>query len=266
MTDTLFGDGMVVRPIGDGGYVANLDPDWSVGERPHGGYLMALLARSAVDMMGNGHLAALSTSAHFLRAPKLGPVLIKTELLKAGRTVNIVRATLEQRGEVCVDTTVTLGRLPEEDAAWADLPDMPVNPPSTAIDVATSHGGRFFDLARACDVRLDPRGAGFLTGSTSDPLRLRLWVRPRESCPDLLFSLVAGDITMPVTFNLGRIGWTPSVQITALLRARPANGWLRLAVESKAVHGPWFDEDTLVIDSTGRLVCQARQLALSPAA
>jgi hypothetical protein len=31
------------------------------------------------------------------------------------------------------------------------------------------------------------------------------------------------------------------------------------------VHGQWFDEDATVIDSAGRLVCQARQLALTPA-
>ena len=43
----------------------------------------------------------------------------------------------------------------------------------------------------------------------------------------------------------------------------PAPGWLRVQVDCKAVHGPWFDSDATVVDSTGRLVCQSRQLALS---
>jgi hypothetical protein len=34
-------------------------------------------------------------------------------------------------------------------------------------------------------------------------------------------------------------------------------------VDCKAVHGPWFDADATIVDATGRLVCQARQLALS---
>ena len=36
-------------------------------------------------------------------------------------------------------------------------------------------------------------------------------------------------------------------------------------VSCSAVHGQWFDEDAVVVDSAGRLVCQARQLALTPA-
>lgn len=252
-----------VRPLGDGTYITDLDADWSVGERPHGGYLLALLAQAAGHATGD-RLEPLSVSAQFLRAPKVGPVMLRTELLKAGRTTTVVRTVLEQSGQARVDATITLGPLPDEAAAWSDLPNMPVNPPADAIDVSATKGAEFFALSSVCDLRLDPNGAGFITGSTAEPPRLRLWVKPRASQPNLLFSLVAGDITMPVTFNLGRIGWSPTVQLTALLRARPANGWLRLVVESRAVHGPWFDEDTLVIDSTGRLVCQARQLALSP--
>jgi acyl-coenzyme A thioesterase PaaI-like protein len=250
-----------VRPLGDGSFVAELHPDWSVLERPHGGYLLALLAKAATQAAGGFGLEPLSVSAQFLRPPKIGPVLLRTETLKTGRTLTVVRAVLEQSGQVRVDSTVSLGRLPDEVAAWSDLPAMPVNPPRDAIDVGASNAGKLAALSHACDLRLDPSGAGFLTGSTTEPLRL--WAKPRATQPNVLFSLVAGDIAMPVTFNLGRFGWSPTVQLTALVRARPANGWLRLSVESKAVHGQWFDEDTLVVDSTGRLVCQSRQLALS---
>jgi acyl-CoA thioesterase len=265
VTDQLdpFSAATAVRPLGDGSFVAELHADWVVGERPHGGYLLALLARAASHVGKGWGFEPLSVSAQFLRPPKVGPVLLRTERLKTGRTVSVVRAVLEQSGQACVDTTINLGLVPEEDAAWSDLPEMPVNPPAEAIDMGASDTAQFAALSRTCDLRLDPSGAGFLTGSTTEPLRLRLWVKPRAAQPDLLFSLVAGDIAMPVTFNLGRFGWSPTVQLTALLRARPANGWLRLVVESKAVHGQWFDEDALVVDSTGRLVCQARQLALS---
>ncbi len=261
MNATPFFDTLAIRPLGNGTFAADLHPDWAVGERPHGGYLLALLSRAAV---GGGSLQPLSVSAQYLRPPKVGPVLLRTERLKAGRTVTAVRAVLEQSGQTCVDAMITLGELPDEEPAYSDLPEMPVNPPQDAVDLANPDTRAAPGLTRTCDMRIDPRSAGFLRGSTSDPLRLRLWVRPHAGQPDVLFGLVAGDLTMPVTFNLGRFGWSPTVQLTALLRARPANGWLRLVVESKAVHGAWFDEDTLVIDSTGKLVCQARQLALSP--
>ncbi len=204
-------------------------------------------------------------SAQFLRAPSVGPVLLRTDIRRTGRRVTVVGVVLEQRGRNCVEGTVTLGRLPRERAAWSDLPSQPAEPPGNALDLAALPATSSFRLTSSCDVRLDPNGAGFLHGPRGEPLRLRLWVRPRGEQPDALFGLVAGDVSMPVTFNLGRMGWSPTVQLTALVRSRPAPGWLRVQVECRAVHGGWFDEDAVVVDSTGRLVCQARQLALSAA-
>ncbi|WP_433870398.1 thioesterase family protein [Saccharopolyspora sp. CA-218241] len=254
-----FSAASAVRPLGDGSYVAHLHPHWAIGDKPHGGYLLAVLARAAAERAGR---APLTISAHFLSAPRVGPVLIRTELLKSGRTVTALRAVLEQSGRTCVDATLGLGDLPTDEPAWSDVPDMPVNPPSGALDLGTSEARKFFSLSRVCDVRLDPADAHFVHGGTGAP-RLRLWVKPRAEQPDLFFGLTAGDITVPVTFNLGRRGWAPTVQLTALMRAEPANGWLRLVVNCAAVHGAWFDEDVTVVDSVGRLICQSRQLALS---
>jgi hypothetical protein len=179
----------------------------------------------------------------------------------------VVTAVLEQRGRGCVEAAVTVGRMPSA-VDHVDLPEvlaMPAEPPPNALDLAAMESGGVYKLGAVCDVRLDPEGAGFLEGRVGDPLVLRLWARPLEERPDPYFALVVGDISMPVTFNLGRFGWSPTVQLTALLRAEPAPGWLRVRVSCGAVHGQWFDEDAVVVDSAGRLVCQARQLALTPA-
>lgn len=264
-----FGAACRVRPLGDGTFTAELSASWTVGGRPHGGFILALLAKTAVAThAGSGGPLAdpLAVSAQFLRSPEVGPVLLRADLRKTGRQATAVSVNLEQRGQSCIEGMVTTGRLPRERAAWSDLPNQPAEPPGNAVDLATLPMASMFKLTSACDVRLDPNGAGFLHGHTGDPLRLRLWARLRSEPIDPLFSLVAGDINMPVTFNLGRMGWTPTVQLTALLRSRPAPGWLRILVESRAVHGPWLDSDATVVDSTGRLVCQARQLALSGSA
>ena len=259
MTEVLdpFSAATAVRPLGDGGYAAQLRPEWAVGEKPHGGYLLALLAQAAC---GEG-LEPLGVSAQYLRPTRVGPVLIRVGELKKGKTVTVLRAVLEQRGQVCVDATLTTGTMPAAEPEWTDVPDIPVNPPDDAIDL--SAWPKFGHLTRACDLRMDAATAAFINGGSGEP-RYRMWAKPRDSRPDLLFGLVAGDLALPVTMNMGRFGWAPTVQLTALLRAHPANGWLRLSVDCRAVHGPWFDEDVLVIDSVGRVICQARQLALSP--
>jgi hypothetical protein len=254
-----------VRPLGDGTFAATLSSAWTIGGKPHGGFLVSLLTRAAVAAAGGGTPAAdpLTVSAQFLRAPELGPVLLRTELRKDGGQTTVVRVQLEQRGQSCVEGVVTTGRLPRERAAWSELPNLPAEPPGNALDIAALPMASVFRLTEVCDVRIDPNGAGFLHGQTGDPPRLRLWARPRNEQVDPFFALLVGDIAPPVTFNLGRFGWSPTVQLTALLRSRPAPGWLRVHVDCRAVHGPWFDADATVIDSTGRLICQARQLALS---
>jgi hypothetical protein len=254
-----------VRSLGDGTFAATLSSSWTVGGKPHGGFLMALLARAAVAAAGGGAPVAdpLSVSTQFLRAPEAGPVLLRTEVRKNGRQTTVVRVSLEQRGQSCVEGVVTTGRLPRERAAWSDLPNQPAEPPGNALDIAALPMASVFRLTEGCDIRIDPNGAGFLHGQTNDPPRLRLWARPRNEQVDPMFALLVGDISPPVTFNLGRFGWSPTVQLTALLRSRPAPGWLRVQIDCKAVHGPWFDADATVVDSTGRLICQARQLSLS---
>ncbi|TCO65213.1 thioesterase superfamily protein [Actinocrispum wychmicini] len=261
-----FSTAAAIRPLGDGTFTAELPAEWTVAGKPHGGFLLALLAKTAVALhAGNGTplVDPLAVSAQFLHAPGVGPALLRTEVRKTGRQATVVAVNLEQRGRSCVEAVVTTGRLPRDRAAWTDLPNQSAEPPGNAIDISTLPSASMFRLTEGCDVRLDPSGAGFLHGHVGDPLRLRLWVRPRGEHADPLFALVAGDISMPVTFNLGRMGWSPAVQLTALLRSRPAPGWLRIQVDCRAVHGAWFDSDATVVDSTGRLVCQARQLALT---
>ncbi|MCP2166001.1 thioesterase family protein [Goodfellowiella coeruleoviolacea] len=263
-----------VRPLGDGTFTTSLPAEWTIAGKPHGGFLMALLARAAIQAVNvlpagrDGEALApdpLAVSAQFLRAPEVGPVLLRTELRKSGRTASMVAVQLEQRGRSCVEASVTVGRLPHEQPAYTDLPSMPVEPPANAVDMSATPVAEVMNLLGPCDVRVDPADVGFLHGRIGDSLRLRLWARPRVDRADAYFALLAGDISVPVTFHLGRFGWSPTVQLTALLRANPVPGWLRVEASCRSVNGQWFDQDALVVDAAGRLVCQARQLALTPA-
>jgi acyl-coenzyme A thioesterase PaaI-like protein len=270
-----FSSALTLAPADSGGYRAELPRGWTVGGgKLHGGFLLALLTKAglaglaahpvphAVQDGGRPGIEPVAVSAEFLRAPEVGPAELATEVLKVGRTVSAVRVALRQHGRAAMVGTVTAGQLPEDPPSWSDLPTMAAGPPPGAP--LTSDGpGRVPPMAHACQVVLDPATASFTRGERGTPL-LRGWVRPVGEAPDVLFTLVAGDILPPLLFNLGRLGWAPTVQLTALLRGRPAPGWLRLEAASRTVRGDWLDEDYTVIDAEGRLVCQARQLALAP--
>lgn len=272
-----FSDAHVLTDLGRGSYRALLDDVWAVGptegsggaastSRAHGGLLLVLLARAALSRLAadtGGELDPLAVSADFLRAPELGPAELHTEPLKIGRTVSSCAVRLVQDGRAMLAGTITAGVLPSEPPRWSTASTRPVEPPADALDPSPP-GRPASGLAGACELRY-PIGANpFARGETGPPT-MSGWARPRGEEPDVLFALLAGDILPPTVFNLGGgAGWAPTVQLTALLRGHPAPGWLRVDSSSEAVVGPWFDEDTAVVDSAGRLVCQARQLALAP--
>jgi acyl-coenzyme A thioesterase PaaI-like protein len=260
-----FSDALPSWPDGHGEYRARLGGDWVVGGgKIHGGFMLAVVTRAALtelaERSGSPELDPLAVSADFLRAPEQGEVRISTEVVKLGRTASVVRANLHQHDRLVLSTTVTAGKLPTDEPIWSELPAMAAEPPADALATARDDANAS-PLARSCDIRIDP--ASYRRSGTGEPV-MRGWLRPNGEEPDVLFALFAGDALPPVVVNVGLPGWAPSVQLTALLRAHPAPGWLRTEVRSRVVAGNWFDEDATVIDSEGRLVCQARQLALAP--
>jgi hypothetical protein len=261
-----FHDAIALTPLDGGRFGAELGSRWVIGTKAHGGLLMALLAKAAlarVEAEAPGTAPdPLAVSADYLRAPDPGPVELATEVLKRGRTVSVVGVRMHQGGRPMLTATVTAGRLPGDEPRWSALPEMAGEPPLDAIDPAGN--GRVATLAEVCDLRYDASTFTFVRGEQGPPV-LRGWARPRAEPTGVLFALLAGDILAPTVFNVdGRVGWAPTVQLTALLRAHPAPGWLRIEARTTSVAGDWFDEDATVVDAAGRLVCQARQLALSP--
>lgn len=116
------------------------------------------------------------------------------------------------------------------------------------------------------DLRLHPDDAGFTRGMPSGMMRVSGWFKLRdEPVVDTLGLLVAVDAFPPTIFNASLpVGWTPTVELTAHVRARPAPGWLRCVFTTRFVTGGFIEEDGEVWDDTGTLVAQSRQLALLP--
>jgi hypothetical protein len=254
--------------LAPGEYRAELSPAWLVGAaaanaKVNGGLMLAVVAHAALTELSGTvgtELDPLAVSAEFLRAPEPGPVRIRAEVIKTGRTASVVRASMEQNDRIALTTTITAGRLPDDEPVWEELPTLPAEPPSDAVRTGQDDPNAA-PMARSADIWLDP--GTFRRQDLQEPV-VRGWVRPVGEAPDVLFAMFAGDALPPVLYNIGLPGWAPTVQLTALLRARPAPGWLATEIRSRAVGGGWFDEDATVLDSRGRLVCQCRQLALAP--
>lgn len=268
---TVFDKATAVLPAGDGRYdvkpderFAIISGDGTTVGAVNGGVLMATVLRAVLDSSPHPHPVA--TSAHFLRVPRPEPAQVQVTWLKQGRTAATARATLIQDGAPVLETTVTTGRLgpAEGDAGLSWTGEPPRLPP---IEECLGFGKaakrtQFRGFAGQVDLRLDPATAGWLRGEPAGSPEMRGYFQLREDRdPDAYLLALAVDALPPVVFGLGAVGWSPTVELTWYMRAVPAPGVLRVAARCRHVSSGWFDEESEVWDSAGRLVAQSRQIA-----
>lgn len=259
-------------PIGEDLHEVALDAGWSVGGGINGGFQMAVVGQVlAAVVPGKPHPVTFST--HFLSAATAGPARVRTRILRDGGRFATLAADLVQddarQGET-VRVSVT--------ATYTDLATSPDDVRTTATPfalapleecVSTSFAPpelrEVAPLMDRFDMRFDPACIGWALGAPSGIGELRAWFRVEEDvAADPVQLLLAVDALPPVTFDLGLPGWAPTVQLTAHVRAVPSPGWLRLRQVTRNVAGGLFEEDCEVWDEAGRLVAQARQLAVLP--
>ncbi|GII30152.1 thioesterase family protein [Planotetraspora mira] len=242
----------------------DLDPQWSVAGKLHGGYLLAVMSRAACDGSAEDHPHPSAVSGSFVSAPSPGPAEIRVEPLRTGRSTAQVRARLTQGGAVRVEALITLERLEEAPSRWSglepvDLPaerECPRTPPEAP-------GGAFpVPLMEVIEQRLDPGRLGFLSGAPSRRGVIAGWQRLADGSDwDPLSLLVALDPVPSVNFDLDLPGRTPTIQLSAYIRRVPAPGPLRVRTHTADVTNGRMDETTYVWDGKDRLVAQATQLA-----
>lgn len=258
-----------------GHYLGHLGKTWTIGKKVHGGSMVATSAAAGLRWLraadpALADMAPIAASSDFLGAPDPGDVEYEVHIRKIGRQICLADVNLIQHGRTLVRTALTFGHLDDAAPRFArEHDDMPIEPPADAVGYEPGTPmGKVVHIGQAADLYIDREWARFLDGETAEP-RLRLWIRPRAADqldPEvaMFFAIMSTDISPPVTYNLGHFGWTPTVQMSTYLRRKPAPGWLRVITTTHEVGARLFDEDQLVVDSTGAVVAQSRQLALIP--
>lgn len=247
-----------IEPAAGGGFAAELDPEWTVGGRPHGGYLLALLGR-AVLATAPGHPHPLSASAVYASSPAVGPAAISVELVRQGRFASQVRARLTQAGKVLIESHFVTGHLAADaDERFTDAPPPLVPPIDECERLAVAPMGGNFLLPMLGRMSVCISKASFLDGRAD----LRGWLANDADAPfDPLSLLFAADAFPPPTLTLGSVGWVPTLELTVYLRAVPAPGPLRVRQRSRVLAGGLVDVVCEAWDSRDRVVLQATQLA-----
>lgn len=263
MQPSLFAAVTAVVEMAPGTFKAEVAPNWTIGGKPNGGYLVVMLARAAVAACPHEHVIAAST--HFLRAPDAGQVSIETELLRAGRGASQVRARMVQGEAVCVEALLTVSTLHDVTRPYwvAGLPDPVVAPWEECIRIpGRAPSGLAVPMFDEAEARLDPACLGFAAGRPTGRGELFGWLAlPDGEAFDPASLLFAIDAFPPATFDIEISGWVPTLELSAYVRALPAPGPVRILQKAQLIDAQRVDEACYAWDCTGRLVAQATQLA-----
>lgn len=262
-TRTAFADVSRIEEASPGEFTAVVDPGWTIGGKPNGGYLLAMLGRAAERVVPHEHI--LAASAHYLRSPDPGLVTLSTEVLRTGRSVSQVRARMTADGRPCVEATFTVGTLdPEARPYWSDgLPDPVVSAQSDCVPMTGDAAGAPVPaIMERVDLRIQPDDLEFARGTLTGTGVLRGWLElPDGEDFDPFSLLFAVDSFPPATLDIAPSGWVPTLELTAYVRALPAPGPVRVLHKAQLIEDGRVDEACFIWDSSGRLVAQATQLA-----
>jgi hypothetical protein len=248
-----------------GTFAADIPPDWTLAGHAHGGYLLALAGRAAAALAPHPHV--ISAAASYLSAPAAGPVTIEADLVRSGRTMSHLRVRITQNNKPCLDGLLIVGTLaPHSEPDWASksTPESGTASWEESIRVPNVNPlGTEVLLYDRVDARVEPDSAGYLDGRPSGRGELRGWVELLDDEePDLITALFALDLLLPPTFDIaGHVGRSPTLSLSAYVRALPAPGRFRLTQSVGFIEGGRFDESAYVWDSAGHLVAQCTQLA-----
>ena len=255
---------------GCGSFTGRFTHEWMIGNAVNGGVVMSLATTALRRQLAgsNGHQDLLAFSGYFLTPSAPGEVAVETTVLRSGRTLSTGQMSVSQTGPDAqpVERLRALASFGDLDASAEVLrsaapPQMA--PPEQCLSTeqlppsflnATS-------LLERLDLRIDPATAGWASGKPSGKGEIRGWLRLRDGrAPDPTVLLFALDALPPVAFDLGILGWAPTLEFTGHVRGRPASGWLQVALTSENLTRGLMEEDARIWDSTGRLVAQSRQL------
>ncbi|MET7848412.1 thioesterase family protein [Streptomyces avermitilis] len=266
--DSEFDRDTAVTPREPGVYDIDLSAGWTIISAVNGGYLLAVLGRALSDALP--HADPFTISAHYLTASQPGPAVIRTDIVRTGRTLSTGQASLFQYDDE--------GREVERIrvlASYGDLDTLPDDVRTTARPPAIPPMDQCFGpedgpapvpgssaITDRLMLKLDPETLGWALGAPSGKGEMRAWFGLADGRdPDPLSLLLAVDALPPTAFELGLSGWVPTVELTVHVRSRPAPGPLRVSITTRNLAGGFLEEDAEVWDSADRLVAQSRQLA-----
>lgn len=265
MTNTShFNTDTAVQQLVEHRYAGVLTERWNaLSGTPNGGYSLAVCLQALKqEMLKLDFPDPLAVSAFFLRPATPGPVQIHTEIARIGKRVATGEARLLRDQQEIVRVVASFTDLPQAQGRTLMLNQKPDLPPvELCVDLLGEHPMPGVSITGQVQYRV-ARLPGWAQGRPGGAGLLKFWMRYADGSDADTVSLAAlVDAAAPAVLDFGERG-SSTMELTVHIRARPAPGWLACRVSTRHVMDGYHEEDFEIWDSQGKLVAQARQLAM----
>lgn len=241
-------------------YSARIDGSWWIVAGPNGGYIGAIVARAVIAGAGSARRKLRTLHLQYLRRPAEGACEVTVEIVRAGRSVSFVRASMIQDGHELVSATASLAEsfdapsFNESDGSpfdgWTPPDQLPTGQVTGPIEIPMHH---HYDY-RAC-VRAPMQVGGWLRFSDPGPLDECALVAMTDAWwPPVIAEMHRFDRPMAV----------PTIDLTIHLRQHAPAGaeWVQAIYASPLAEDGYLTERAhLWVPGTG-LVAESIQLAI----
>lgn len=256
---------IALRPDGPGVYDLDVPERWRVGHgATNGGYLAAVILRAMVEAVGDPGRLPRSLTVHYTAGCGPGPARVAVTVEREGRSLTNLSARMSQGGALVALALSAFGG--SRSGLEFQHQPMPEAPPPEELPGWRLDGPPAF--AANWDYRLSVGGVPFtqapeaVTGG---------WIRPREprflDAP--LLAAMADAWFPPVLLLVDQPqGIVPTIDFTVHFRAAVPPGGARpdefsfAMFSSRVGAGGYWESDGVIWSRAGRVLAQARQLAV----
>ena len=99
-----------ITPQATGLYQAHFTSDWYQGRGVYGGIQLGLMLKAADHFIDNAEFAPRSMTCHYCEPATEGPVDIRVQMIRPGKTISHLQVSIEREGQIISSSLMSWGR------------------------------------------------------------------------------------------------------------------------------------------------------------
>lgn len=247
-------------------FAVDIDQGSFIARGPNGGYIAAVLLRALqtrIDDLGGAPRPPRSLTIHYPAPPTIGPAVITTDVIRAGRSLVTAATRLEQDGKPMAVALAAFSP-PWPGESWTDetAPAAPRPADVTGSGLERpplpflQYWEHRFTKGRVVDERGPAETEGWIRLAQPEPIDAPVVAAMTDAFPPAVFTRAAAP--NPV----------PTVDLTIHFREGvPAAGldpdrWVLGRFRTRTITEGFLEENGELWTDDGRLLAQSRQLAI----